>query len=59
MLSHCPKCKADMQGAAIPEESRQHHSNATHFIRWIALYSRELDRTTHFRCPDCGPEVKR
>ena len=29
------------------------------FGRQIGIYSMELDRTTHWRCPDCGHEWKR
>mgnify|MGYP002621890840 CR=1 FL=1 len=31
----------------------------THFSRRIALYSREVDRTTAYQCPDCGHVVGR
>jgi rubredoxin len=50
----CPSCKVSLQGEPIPKRSREHFGNATHFSRKIGLYSRELDRTTAWRCPDCG-----
>lgn len=58
----CPKCKADLAYIA-PEESIPDPLGFTPepetFSRVIGVYSRELDRTTHWRCPDCGAEWER
>lgn len=53
---NCPKCGVSFQGEPIPEKSRQDGSygNSTHFSRVIGIYSRGMDRTTQWRCPDCG-----
>lgn len=55
----CPHCKANLLGDPIPEESREHFGDKTHFRRVIAIYSREQDRTVAWRCPDCGYEEAR
>jgi hypothetical protein len=39
----CPHCEADL---------RDHH-NGIPYKRSIGMYSREQDRTTHWKCPDC------
>lgn len=39
----CPHCKADLRD----------HKNGVPFKRSIAVYSREQDRTAHWKCPDC------
>lgn len=57
-LEDCPYCGANLQGDPIPEEE-QHLFGATHFSRMISLYDWELDRTTTFKCPDCGGEWER
>ena len=44
--------------AEIPEAQRESYG-ATHFLRAIAIYSREQDRTVAWRCPDCGHEWER
>ncbi|HWP33582.1 MAG TPA: hypothetical protein VNL97_07520 [Solirubrobacterales bacterium] len=49
----CPNCKADLQGAPIPEADQEAYGGNTHFHRAIGLYSRELDRTVAWQCPDC------
>lgn len=49
----CPHCSAQLQGDPIPED-QQHWFGATHFSRKIGLTDRERDRTTAWRCPDCG-----
>jgi transposase-like protein len=56
--THCPHCHADLKGEPIPEKDR-HHFGVTHFSRVIGLYDRSRDRTTHWRCPDCGREWER
>jgi len=54
IMIKCPKCKASLRGKRIPEKHREAYGNATHFSRVIGLYDRNLDRTTHWKCPDCG-----
>ena len=55
----CPKCGADFTGEPIPEISREHYGDATHFSRKVAIYSRDEDRTVAYQCPDCGAEWPR
>lgn len=55
----CPHCDADLQGMEIPEEARYNFGGATHFSRRINVYDWNRDRTTHYRCPDCGKEWPR
>jgi rubrerythrin len=55
----CPNCHADFLGEPIPEKNRQYFGNATHFLRVIGIYDRNLDRTTHWKCPDCNYEWPR
>jgi len=50
----CPACNANLQGEPIPEKSREHFGNATHFSRVIGIYDTRRDRTTDWQCPDCG-----
>lgn len=49
----CPACNADFTGEPIPEESRHHYGDATHFSRVIGVYDYDLDRTVAWECPDC------
>lgn len=52
---NCPACNASLIGAPIPEENRHLHApGSTHYYRVIGLYDRKKDRTTHWKCPDCG-----
>lgn len=55
----CPACKADLRGDEIPLRWRTDYGGATHFCRAIGIYSTELDRTTHWKCPDCNYEWER
>lgn len=48
----CPFCSADFKGWDIPQES-WHLYGARCGSRKIGIYSRELDRTIGYRCPDC------
>lgn len=57
--TECPACKADLRGSEIPEEHREAYGGETHLSHVIGIYSTELDRTTHWRCPDCGHEWER
>jgi uncharacterized C2H2 Zn-finger protein len=52
----CPECKASFQGKPIPIEHQHHFGGKTHFSRLIGIYCLERDRTTHWKCPDCGHE---
>jgi rubredoxin len=51
---YCPHCGADLQGHEIPEESRHHYGNYTHFSRKMGIYDRDRDMTVEWQCPDCG-----
>ena len=55
----CPACHADLRGAEIPVEHREHFGGATHGSRLIGIYDRDRDRTVAWRCPDCGAEWAR
>jgi len=57
--TECPKCKADLDGGEIPESIREHYSPPYRWSRCIGIYSTERDRTTHWKCPDCGAEWER
>lgn len=56
-----PKCTADLSGAEIPADLRNpfYGTTETHYSRVIGIYDRDRDRTTHWRCPDCGHEWRR
>jgi hypothetical protein len=58
MSNTCPLCQADLTGAPIPVEDWEDFGG-THFSRAIAIYDQNRDRTTHYRCPDCGGEWER
>lgn len=58
-IDECPKCKADLTGVPIPEEHKQYFGDATHFSRRISIYDLKRDRTTKYKCPDCGHEWSR
>ncbi len=45
----CPNCSTDLRDHAVGPP----------FKREISVYSRELDRTIHFKCPDCGEVIPR
>jgi len=50
----CPKCNTDFYASPIPYEYRWAYSSPYIFLRKIAIYSDEADRTTDYECPDCG-----
>jgi hypothetical protein len=50
----CPLCKASLRASPIPEEQRHHYGGATHYSDVIGVYDHARDRTTHWRCPECG-----
>lgn len=67
---YCPKCKTDLDGGSIWEHffektgseaeadksAKSYGADRTQgqWGRAIGLYDRDLDRTTAWRCPDCG-----
>ena len=56
---NCPSCGTSLLDKPIPEADREAYGGSTHFRRVIGVYSRELDVTVAWRCPDCGYEEKR
>jgi rubrerythrin len=50
----CPSCKADFRGEPIPKNDREYFGNAERFLRVIGIYDGTRDRTTQWKCPDCG-----
>ena len=57
--TECPHCRADLRGYEIPLCDRHAYGGKERLTRAIAIYSRERDRTTHWKCPDCGKEWER
>ena len=57
--TECPQCHADLRGGEIPLCDRAAFGGESRFSRCIAIYDRDKDRTTHWRCPDCGAEWER
>lgn len=53
--AECPKCHTSLIGQPIYQSGKPspEHGGATHFSRAIACVDRELDRATHWLCPDC------
>jgi hypothetical protein len=45
----CPHCQADLRD----------RENGVPYSRIISIYSREEDRTTHWKCPDCCRQIIR
>lgn len=56
---YCKACGADWLDKPIPLEDREFFGGSTHFSRRISLYDRNFDRTTAYKCPDCGDVKKR
>jgi len=52
--TECPKCKADLRQKPPP-----HYRGRGDLSRVIGIYDRDRDRTTHWKCPDCGAEWER
>jgi rubredoxin len=49
--TECPKCHADLRyGISDIKDNGEFE----YFSRVISIYDRDKDRTTHWRCPDCG-----
>lgn len=55
----CPHCKADLVGEPIPLPLLHNYGGSTHYMRTIAIYDRDRDRTVAWKCPDCGYEWER
>lgn len=53
-LDACPSCGVSWVGAEIAPEHRHMYGGVSHGSRQIGVYSRELDRTVEWLCPDCG-----
>ncbi len=58
--THCPKCRADFQGAPIPQEyidEGYFDPGVTHYSRLIGVEESEIyDGIIRWRCPDCKHE---
>ena len=54
-LDNCPACNVSLNGDLIPADIA-HHYSGKHWRREIGIYNMDLDRTTHWRCPDCEHE---
>lgn len=66
----CPNCKNDLDSGLIYETFLAKYGNEKRALdiaakygatktegRWgrqIGIYDRDKDRTTHYKCPDCG-----
>lgn len=59
LIETCPHCGSDLRGEEIPVDVREWYGGAARGSRLVAVYSRELDRTTHFQCPDCEKRIDR
>ena len=53
---NCPHCNVSLLDEPIPEDSKQHY-HGNYFKREIGWYDIDIDRTTHFICPDCGEKI--
>lgn len=50
----CPHCGNSLLAGEIPEESRQHYGDATHFRREIGVEVQGVyDGVLYWQCPDC------
>jgi len=58
-MRNCPECNTNWVDKPIPKEYRENYSPPYFFSRVIALYDRDLDRTTRYVCPDCKHEFPR
>lgn len=54
--TECPKCHADLREIVVVTGSG---GDTWEGSRVIGVYDRDKDRTTHWRCPDCGAEWER
>lgn len=50
----CPHCGADIIGDEIPIEIRNNYKPPYYWRRKIGITDIELDRITHWQCPDCN-----
>ena len=71
----CPNCNSNLDGELIYDTFLERYGDEFKALevaamygatktegRWgrgISIYSRELDRTVAYRCPDCGHDWKR
>lgn len=60
---YCPSCKADLQGAPIPQDSIDkgyYAPGSTHFGRTIGVEISDIyDGVCFWECPDCGHQWER
>ena len=49
--TECPHCRADLR-----YHDRDSDGEPIEASRVISVYSDQRDRTTHWKCPDCGGE---
>jgi len=54
VMTECPGCLVSLKGQPIPKKDQEFFGGAKFFRRDIALYDRDLDCTTAYKCPDCG-----
>jgi hypothetical protein len=58
MHSHCPHCKANLQGDAIPQDlidKGYYAHDATHYSKIIGIELRGVyDGVLYWQCPECG-----
>lgn len=57
-LDICPHCHADLSGAEIPADDRQHYGGITHYSRRIGI-DHGYDRIEFWQCPECGHQWRR
>lgn len=53
MFGDCPKCGKSWDAGTIPKKYRENYSPPYKFSNLIGVTDRELDSTTHYRCPHC------
>lgn len=56
---NCPKCGYSWDAGPIPEKSRKYYGEPYRFSKIIGISSLELNRLTHYECPNCQAEFKR
>jgi len=52
--TECPKCGEDLRERWMDVNGQEQEGS-----RVIGIYDRDRDRTTHWKCPDCGAEWER
>ena len=74
-VTHCPSCKADLQGGLIFDTFMEQYGDEAKALetakyygatktegRWgrqLFMYDMEKDRTVAYRCPDCNHQWER